>query len=853
MAVLAQASITLSFERDILSHSRFYLLQSSSSTPPAKPTTVPPPAAWDDTEPTYSTSGTYSLYVVDLTVYSDDTFEYSDVSLSTAYEAAKAAHNAAVAAQSAADSKTKAFYQTSAPASSVGLNVNDIWYDTDDGNSMHKWNGTQWVLQQFGTNAIVAGSITTAKLAAQDVYTNFLLANFVTAAQASFSTLSAITADIGTVTAGILTSSDWDYDYDHLPIYSTAGMRISLNDKYIRTPNFAMVNGNLYARNGTFSGSVTASSGTVGGFTISSTANTEATASGGHVYTNSLYTHSSDNDYEYEAGMTGGGAYNNAAFYIKRMTKNAQWSSSDHVFYVRNDGYLYSTRGAMAGWNIGEYQISSTSSVTSGVSDQTQYAVFIRSKNSDLSNPTGTTKAFGVSSRTYNGSTYGSWSDKWYVDYAGNMTASAGTLGPWTLDANSIKRGGGYNSSTANSMYFGTSGLSVKNKFVVDPDGNTHIKGGSLYIDDLDSSDLAGIYFPSGSIKNTGSGMVISDDYELDLRAESTNGYGYMNLYAARRMTLQVITGSTKYPITIVSSNLYVTDTGTVDATGDYRRKLTGYTRGTAPSSALYSSYAFRDKDDKAISYMQSALWTNGSSALRLLVETPTSAGGNASGLVLEKNTSGTLTCTIGGSTTIDGTLQTSGNINIVSSAASSYAVGVQNSVGKVQLYMSSGGAMGVYDSTNSRWIIYENSSGEIVSPRVYSNTGSGSTVVVDSNGKVCRTSSARRYKHDIKALTDYRKILDIPVVSFVYNDDCLSKEDQRYGQTLPGFIAEDVAEHYAIAADRCGNRVEDWNLRFIVPPMLAVEQDHEKRLAALEAENATLKEKIAQLMGGAG
>ncbi len=94
MAV-ALASITLSAVVDVDACYRYYLLQSSTLTKPAAPTMFPPGEEWDDTEPTYSPGSTNSLYVVDLTVYSDGTFSYSPVSLSTAYEAAKESYNKA--------------------------------------------------------------------------------------------------------------------------------------------------------------------------------------------------------------------------------------------------------------------------------------------------------------------------------------------------------------------------------------------------------------------------------------------------------------------------------------------------------------------------------------------------------------------------------------------------------------------------------------------------------------------------------------------------------------------------------------------------------------------------------------
>ena len=99
MAVKAKAEITLATIRDVQSVSRYYLLQSSTSSMPSKPTANPPTGSWVKTEPSYTSGSTNSLYLTDLTVFTDGSFSYSDVSLSSSYEAAKAAYNKAVAAE----------------------------------------------------------------------------------------------------------------------------------------------------------------------------------------------------------------------------------------------------------------------------------------------------------------------------------------------------------------------------------------------------------------------------------------------------------------------------------------------------------------------------------------------------------------------------------------------------------------------------------------------------------------------------------------------------------------------------------------------------------------------------------
>ena len=80
---------------DVIATCRYYLLQASTLSPPDKPTKKPPGGSWSETEPSYTSGSTNTLYFVDLTVFSDGTWAYSSVSKSSAYEAAKEAYNKA--------------------------------------------------------------------------------------------------------------------------------------------------------------------------------------------------------------------------------------------------------------------------------------------------------------------------------------------------------------------------------------------------------------------------------------------------------------------------------------------------------------------------------------------------------------------------------------------------------------------------------------------------------------------------------------------------------------------------------------------------------------------------------------
>lgn len=109
-------------------------------------------------------------------------------------------------------------------------------------------------------------------------------------------------------------------------------------------------------------------------------------------------------------------------------------------------------------------------------------------------------------------------------------------------------------------------------------------------------------------------------------------------------------------------------------------------------------------------------------------------------------------------------------------------------------------------------------------------------------------SSSSRRYKHSIEPIKetdlDPHHLLKLEVVQFVYNDDHKPQYPDMAGKTIPGFIAEDVEEVYpaAVIHDAEG-QVESWDERRIIPGMLALIQEQEKRIAQLERLVAKLME----------
>ena len=109
-------------------------------------------------------------------------------------------------------------------------------------------------------------------------------------------------------------------------------------------------------------------------------------------------------------------------------------------------------------------------------------------------------------------------------------------------------------------------------------------------------------------------------------------------------------------------------------------------------------------------------------------------------------------------------------------------------------------------------------------------------------------SGSSRKFKHDIKPIEnaelDPKHLYDIEVVQFKYNDDYLEENDQRYGIDCIGFIAEQVNEVYPIAADRETGEPRNWEMRYIIPPMLALVQQQKKKIDELESRINELESK---------
>ena len=131
------------------------------------------------------------------------------------------------------------------------------------------------------------------------------------------------------------------------------------------------------------------------------------------------------------------------------------------------------------------------------------------------------------------------------------------------------------------------------------------------------------------------------------------------------------------------------------------------------------------------------------------------------------------------------------------------------------------------------------------------SSTAEANARIQDSSGRLAISSkSSQRYKHDIVPVQNYEldphRLYDINVMQYKYNLDYVDPLDQRYNTDVVGFIAEDVYDKYPVAAEISpSGTIENWNSRYIVPPMLKLVQEQHKQIEQMKFDIMTLKGEI--------
>jgi hypothetical protein len=147
------------------------------------------------------------------------------------------ASNAITTAQTTANGKNKAYRQSTQPTGT--FTVGDLWFDTAHDNRVSVWDGTQWVLNQFGNMAVAnldAGNITSGYLNSARIAANSITAQQI--AIADYTNLSQIDENTNTNGNTVVTVNNKKYfkvgqsAYSELILATTKMVEFKVNDEY---------------------------------------------------------------------------------------------------------------------------------------------------------------------------------------------------------------------------------------------------------------------------------------------------------------------------------------------------------------------------------------------------------------------------------------------------------------------------------------------------------------------------------------------------------------------------------------------------------------------------------------------
>ena len=110
--------------------------------------------------------------------------------------------------------------------------------------------------------------------------------------------------------------------------------------------------------------------------------------------------------------------------------------------------------------------------------------------------------------------------------------------------------------------------------------------------------------------------------------------------------------------------------------------------------------------------------------------------------------------------------------------------------------------------------------------------------------------TSSKRYKHDIADITDAKldphRLLRLHARQYKYNLDYLDPKDARYDEVVCGFVAEEVLKQYPVACEfNAYGMPENWDARYIIPPMLSLIQEQNGEIEQLKSDNFALKGEV--------
>lgn len=854
MSVKASCSITISIERIVESTYRYYKLQASTAAEPAKPDSIAnlpqPPTGWQDREPTYSGDSTYSLYIVDLTVFSDGTFSYSNVSLSSSYEAAKEAYNKAQAASDAIPgiNLSPFFSHDLADVYNSTTNPDGYWNYVGAGTGRsYEILSDGWVHVELdnssGTSTITMNFMPVKNDAiepGEDYTFLFEFRNRVSTAAGS----------------GLcyLVQNDrcqfWGASVKK--VLEGDGTQASLN-----IHDWVPTDGTIYRKRVLKTSEASDSSHAGAGFTR--LAYIRCQASAGQVIS-----------YDFRVSIYKGeymGPYVpyilSDATYIKKIADDAAAAANAIKVYEIKP----SVSRVMIDWMTGNATPSSVSfSAYLNGESYTAGKILWEYKNSSNT---------WVTAKTTSGGTGTYVTDSSMTEIRGRLLSSddvelASTMIPVLIDMSQVSQEDIFNKLTNNGaaggLFYSNGQLYLNAAYLNVGDGvniysnydtmsqitkdtlqwknagvqeygvaeSTRISGNMFYITTASTSSNGYLFLGNSENHKGAVATPVGGKYLISFYARTRTGSGKVKPW--------VITFS-DWGTTQVNQN--GGETYSIDAT--WKRFYFEYT-----STAAYTGLGFANVQAGTTVYVCGIMIEPVDSFDQ--IPSPFAPAGTTqiNGGLLKTGTVDAnkikvddlyaLKAKIGGWNINETSLSSAGMYSIDNVSQSKIELLKE---GKLRIGGTTmdnhWGALriqyGLELITKSNGETLSDGSGQFSIKNLTSVTGS--TLGINSSDMVGRlSSSSKRYKVPCGDATheEAEKLLDIPVVKFRYKDGYLAKGDQLEGVEMIGLYAEDVQQAIPEAAILDGEgRAEDWNHRILLPAMLKLIQDQEMRIAALE------------------
>jgi len=256
-----------------------------------------------------------------------------------------AAQSAATAAQTTADGKNKVYRQGTTPTGT--FSVGDLWFNTSNDNAISRWDGSSFVLNSLGNNALA--SISANKITAGTIDASVITVSNINAGNISTGTLAAARIATGSLDANKLTAGT-------ILASNIATGTITATEIAAGTITAAkLATGTLSANNietGTLSASVglTAQSGTIGGWNITTTQlytgtlaspNQYLNASGGALFTGTT----TCSALGVNSNLTVGGTITGSS----SVTANGELFAAGHSTTTNAaNGFIFTTGGRIA-------------------------------------------------------------------------------------------------------------------------------------------------------------------------------------------------------------------------------------------------------------------------------------------------------------------------------------------------------------------------------------------------------------------------------------------------------------------------------------------------------------------------